>query len=128
MIRRPPRSTLFPYTTLFRSDGRIGVGGCIFCSEEGSGEFAGDRHKKIYQQIEEQLELLSKKFPTGKVIAYFQNFTNTYADVDTLRKRYEEALAHPRVIGLAIATRPDCLGDEVLNLLEELNQDRKSVV
>ncbi|MCI7681870.1 MAG: TIGR01212 family radical SAM protein [Fusobacterium necrophorum] len=103
-------------------DGSIGFGGCIFCSEEGSGEFAGDRHKNIYRQIEDQLELISKKFPTGKVIAYFQNFTNTYADVDTLRKRYEEALAHPRVIGLAIATRPDCLGEEVLHLLDELNR------
>lgn len=103
-------------------DGSIGIGGCIFCSEKGSGEFTGDRHKNIYQQIEEQLELISKKFPTGRVIAYFQNFTNTYADIDTLRKRYEEALAHPRVIGLAIATRPDCLGEEVLHLLEEMNQ------
>lgn len=63
-----------------------------------------------------------KKFPTGRVIAYFQNFTNTYADVDTLRKRYEEALTHPRVMGLAIATRPDCLGEEVLHLLEEFQQ------
>lgn len=103
-------------------DGSIGIGGCIFCSEKGSGEFTGDRHKNIYQQIEEQLELISKKFPTGRVIAYFQNFTNTYADIDTLRKRYEEALTHPRVIGLAIATRPDCLGEEVLHLLEEMNQ------
>ncbi|KYM46615.1 TIGR01212 family radical SAM protein [Fusobacterium necrophorum] len=103
-------------------DGSIGIGGCIFCSEKGSGEFTGDRHKNIYQQIEEQLELISKKFPTGRVIAYFQNFTNTYADVDTLRKRYEEALTHPRVMGLAIATRPDCLGEEVLHLLEEFQQ------
>jgi len=103
-------------------DGKVGFGGCIFCSEEGSGEFAGDRHKKIYQQIEQQLELISKKFPSGKVIAYFQNFTNTYANVDTLRKLYEEALSHPRVIGLAIATRSDCLGEDVLNLLDEINR------
>lgn len=103
-------------------DGSVSTGGCIFCSESGSGEFAGERHKNIYQQIEEQLELISKKFPSGKVIAYFQNFTNTYADIKYLEKIYEEALSHPRVIGLAIATRPDCLGEEVLNLLEKLNR------
>ena len=103
-------------------DGKVGFGGCIFCSEEGSGEFSGDRHKKIYQQIEDQLQLISKKFPSGKVIAYFQNFTNTYADISYLKKVYEEALSHPRVMGLASATRPDCLGEDVLQLLDEMNQ------
>lgn len=103
-------------------DGRVSYGGCLFCSEEGSGEFAGDRRKTILEQIEEQLELISHKFPSGKVIAYFQNFTNTYASVSYLRKIYEEALSHPRVIGLAIATRPDCLGEEVLDLLSEIQE------
>ena len=103
-------------------DGTVSTGGCIFCSESGSGEFAGKRHKNIYQQIEEQLQLISEKFPSGKVIAYFQNFTNTYADIGYLAKIYEEALSHPRVIGIAIATRPDCLGEEVLSFLEKLNQ------
>ncbi len=103
-------------------DGTLSNKGCIFCSENGSGEFAGSRKKSITDQIEEQLELISKKFPHGDVIAYFQNFTNTYGDLEYLKKIYEEALSHPRVIGLAIATRPDCIDDNILDLLEELNK------
>ena len=102
-------------------DGTLSKKGCIFCSESGSGEFAGSRKKSITDQIEEQLELISKKFPSGNVIAYFQNFTNTYGNLEYLRKIYEEALSHPRVVGLAIATRPDCIDDKILDLLEELN-------
>ncbi len=102
-------------------DGTLSKKGCIFCSDSGSGEFAGSRKKSITDQIEEQLELISKKFPHGNVIAYFQNFTNTYGDLEYLRKIYEEALSHPRVVGLAIATRPDCIDDRTLDLLEELN-------
>ena len=93
-------------------DGTLSTKGCIFCSERGSGDFAGSRGKSINDQIEEQLKLIERKFPDGKVIAYFQNFTNTYGDVEYLRKIYYEALSHPRVMGLAIATRPDCLQDE----------------
>jgi radical SAM protein (TIGR01212 family) len=104
-------------------DGTIGENGCLFCSDKGSGEFAGDKGKTIGEQIEEQLLLIEKKFPKGKVIAYFQNFTNTYASVERLKKLYMEALAHPRVLGLAIATRPDCLPDEVLDMLEEINRE-----
>ena len=103
-------------------DGTISNKGCIFCSDSGSGEFAGSRKKSITNQIDEQLELISKKFPSGNVIAYFQNFTNTYGNVEYLRSIYEEALNHPRVIGLAIATRPDCIDDKVLDLLKELNK------
>ena len=103
-------------------DGTLSKKGCIFCSERGSGDFAGKRGDEIYSQIEEQLKLIEKKFPEGEVIAYFQNFTNTYADVNYLKKIYTKALSHPRVIGLAIATRPDCLGEEVLELLDELNK------
>ncbi|UUV18221.1 TIGR01212 family radical SAM protein [Fusobacteria bacterium ZRK30] len=102
-------------------DGTLSKKGCIFCSDSGSGEFAGSRKKSITDQIEEQLKLISKKFPHGNVIAYFQNFTNTYGDLEYLRKIYEEALSHPRVVGLAIATRPDCIDDGILDLLEELN-------
>lgn len=102
-------------------DGTLSKEGCIFCSDSGSGEFAGSRKKSITDQIEEQLELISKKFPHGNVIAYFQNFTNTYGDLEYLREIYEEALSHPRVVGLAIATRPDCIDDNILDLLEELN-------
>lgn len=102
-------------------DGTLSTKGCIFCSESGSGDFAGSRRLSINEQIEEQLKLIENKFPSGKVIAYFQNFTNTYADVEYLRKIYYEALSHPRVIGLAIATRPDCLGKNIIELLSEIN-------
>lgn len=104
-------------------DGTLSTKGCIFCSTSGSGDFAGNRKKSITEQIEEQLLLISKKFPTGKVVAYFQNFTNTYGKVDSLRKIYYEALSHPRVMGIAIATRPDCLQDEILELLDEINKE-----
>ena len=102
-------------------DGTLSTKGCIFCSESGSGDFAGSRRLSINEQIEEQLKLIENKFPSGKVIAYFQNFTNTYADVEYLRKIYYEALSHSRVIGLAIATRPDCLGENIIELLSEIN-------
>lgn len=102
-------------------DGTLSTKGCIFCSESGSGDFAGSRRLSINEQIEEQLKLIENKFPSGKVIAYFQNFTNTYADVEYLRKIYYEALSYPRVIGLAIATRPDCLGENIIELLSEIN-------
>ena len=102
-------------------DGTLSTKGCIFCSESGRGDFAGSRRLSINEQIEEQLKLIENKFPSGKVIAYFQNFTNTYADIDYLRKIYYEALSHPRVIGLAIATRPDCLGENIIELLSEIN-------
>lgn len=103
-------------------DGKVGTRGCIFCGEEGSGEFAGSRDISIRKQMEEQKELLSKKWKAKKYIAYFQNFTNTYAPIDYLRKIYNEALEVDNVVGLAIATRPDCLDEDVLNLLEDLNK------
>ncbi len=95
-------------------DGSKGFGGCFFCAEDGSGHYAST--------IPEQIQLLSSKWPTGKYIAYFQSHTNTYAPVNELRTLYEEALSYPNIIGLSIATRPDCLPEEVLDLLEELNQ------
>ncbi len=104
-------------------DGTIGNKGCIFCSEEGSGEFAGSRLDSIEEQIEQQKKLLLKKWNTDKYIAYFQNFTNTYAPVDKLRKLYYEAINMEGVVGLAIATRPDCLDENVLQLLEDLNNE-----
>ncbi len=103
-------------------DGTLGNRGCIFCGEEGSGEFAGSRDLSIKEQIDEQKKLLSKKWDTDKYIAYFQNFTNTYSTCEDLKNKYYEALSHEEVVGLAIATRPDCLPEEVLNLLEELNE------
>lgn len=103
-------------------DGKVAHGGCIFCSDSGSGEFAGNRKKTITEQIDEQLEFLKDKIKDKKVIAYFQNFTNTYGDVNYLREIYYEALNHPKVLGLAIGTRPDCIEDDVLDLLKEINE------
>lgn len=102
-------------------DGTLGTRGCIFCSEEGSGEFAGSKLISIKEQARDQKVLLSKKWKSDKYIAYFQNFTNTYSTVDRLKKLYYEALTIEGVVGLAIATRPDCISDEILDLLEELN-------
>lgn len=107
-------------------DGSLGLGGCIFCSGAGSGEFAGNREDSITLQIEKGKERLKKKFPGGRYIAYFQAFTNTYAPVEKLRPLYEEAINHPDVAVLSIATRPDCLPEEVLDLLAEMNR-RKPV-
>lgn len=103
-------------------DGTIGNKGCIFCGEEGSGEFAGSRTLDITKQMESQKELLSKKWNKGKYIAYFQNFTNTYSSYEDLKEKYYSALSQEGVVGLAIATRPDCLSEEVLELLEEINE------
>lgn len=107
-------------------DGRLSYGGCAFCSERGSGELASHMRKGsagIHESISEQIEVLSEKWPEAGYIAYFQSFTNTYAPVETLRHLYYEALSDPRIEGIAIATRPDCLGDDVLDLLEEINKD-----
>lgn len=95
-------------------DGTKGYGGCLFCSESGSGEMASN--------IEDQIQLLSEKWPNAKYIAYFQNHTNTYAPVEELRKKYKAALDNPNISGIAISTRPDCLGEDVLDLLDEINQ------
>lgn len=103
-------------------DGKISYKGCLFCSDRGSGEFTGERGKTITEQINEQLEFIKSKNNDGNVIAYFQNFTNTYGDIEYLRKIYYEALSHEKVIGIAIATRPDCLDNEVLSLLSEINE------
>ncbi|MEJ8553323.1 TIGR01212 family radical SAM protein [Tepidibacter sp. Z1-5] len=103
-------------------DGKIGFNGCIFCSDRGSGEYASNRVLSIDKQIEDQINLLSNKWPNGKYIAYFQNFTNTYADVDVLRNKYEAAINCDDIVGIAIATRPDCLDDDVIQLLSELSK------
>ncbi|KAF5061229.1 hypothetical protein DSECCO2_317410 [anaerobic digester metagenome] len=103
-------------------DGTLSFDGCIFCSERGSGDFAGDRLSSLTEQFETVRRTLSDKWTSGKYIAYFQAFTNTYDTPDRLRERYEEALAQPGVVGLAIATRSDCLSDEIIALLQELSQ------
>lgn len=103
-------------------DGTLGNRGCIFCGEEGSGEFAASRTLDIKEQIESQKELLSNKWNSDKYIAYFQNFTNTYSTYEDLKEKYNLAISQEGVVGLAIATRPDCLSEEILDLLEEINK------
>ena len=103
-------------------DGKTGTRGCIFCSKGGSGDFAESREMGITEQIENGKKRVEKKIKSGKYIAYFQAFTNTYAPVEILRQKYEEAINHPDIVALSIATRPDCLGDDVLRLLDEMNK------
>jgi radical SAM protein (TIGR01212 family) len=102
-------------------DGTVSSGGCIFCGTSGAGEFCADKALPILQQINIQKTVLQNKWKELKIIPYFQSFTNTYAAVDVLRKKYEEALTAEECVGLSIATRADCLGNDVLDLLEELN-------
>jgi len=102
-------------------DGKIGNKGCIFCSERGSGDFNSERNKSISQQVEEQKQIMSGKWKSNTYIAYFQNYTNTYDTVENLRKKFYEALSCENIHGLAIATRPDCIDDEIAGLLAELN-------
>lgn len=103
-------------------DGKIDTRGCIFCSKGGSGDFAQNRNLSITEQIENGKKIVEKKIKSGKYIAYFQAFTNTYAPVETLRAKYSEAIKHPDIVALSIATRPDCLGDDVIELLDEMNK------
>lgn len=103
-------------------DGKLDNRGCIFCSKGGSGDFAEDREKPIPEQIELAKNRVSKKIKNGKYIAYFQAFTNTYAPVERLRKLYTQAINHKDVVALSIGTRPDCLDDDIIALLEELNK------
>lgn len=107
-------------------DGTLATGGCIFCSQGGSGDFAADARLTITEQIESQIAVMQSKndSPTEEnlYIAYFQAYTNTYGELTYLRKIFYEAINHPSVIILSIATRPDCLNLEILDLLQELNQ------
>ena len=101
-------------------DGTCGTGGCIYCSGRGSGDFAPDALISISEQIQKQKEMYAKKWDVSHCIAYFQAHTNTYAPVEVLRAKFEEALAQEGVVGLNIATRPDCLPPDVLELLASL--------
>ena len=126
-------------------DGTLGTKGCIFCSAGGSGDFAEDKNLSITEQIENGKRRVVAKMPknkegtnkdltnnnatnketnidTNKYIAYFQAFTNTYGPVERLRALYTEAINHPDIVAVSIGTRPDCLPDEVIDLLDELNQ------
>lgn len=105
-------------------DGTLGTRGCIFCSAGGSGDFAEDSALSITEQIELGKKRIAAKLPDGDygLIAYFQAFTNTYAPIEKLERIYMEAASHPEVEIISIATRPDCLGEDVLNLLRRINE------
>lgn len=102
-------------------DGKIGTGGCIFCLG-GSGDFAEKPCESIFEQIEKGKERVSKKNPSGKYIAYFQSYTNTYGPIEKMQRLFSEAISHPDIVALSIGTRPDCLPDEVISLLSKLNK------
>lgn len=102
-------------------DGKLSSGGCAFCSTRGSGDFTQGSQLSIAEQYQRELKIMKRKWAANKYIAYFQAFSNTYAPVERLRLLYYEALRQPDIVGLAIATRPDCLPGEVLDLLSEIN-------
>lgn len=103
-------------------DGKIDTRGCIFCSRGGSGDFAASKMLSITDQIEEGKKQTAAKYKGSSYIAYFQAYTNTYAPISYLKKIFYEAINHPDIKVLSIATRPDCLSDEIIVLLSELNQ------
>lgn len=103
-------------------DGTLSDKGCIFCSAKGSGDFAGSRVLSITEQYNQMKEKMAVKWGYGKYIIYFQAFTNTYACIDKLKALYSEAISLPDVVGISIATRPDCLNSDVLQLLSQLSQ------
>lgn len=103
-------------------DSTKGERGCIFCSKGGSGDFAQSRNLTITQQIEKGKDSVKNKIKSGKYIAYFQAFTNTYAPVNVLEEKFSEAINHKDIVALSIATRPDCLEDDVINLIDRLNK------
>ncbi|WLR50299.1 TIGR01212 family radical SAM protein [Bacillus tianshenii] len=103
-------------------DGKVAHGGCTFCSASGSGDFAGNRTDSLVTQFHEIKSKMHQKWKNGKYLGYFQAFTNTYAPVEELREKFEVILAQEDVVGLSIATRPDCLPDDVVEYLAELNE------
>lgn len=108
-------------------DGTLGTGGCIFCSGAGAGEFA-ERGDSVTAQLERAKARVAHKNAGGKYLAYFQAFTNTYAPVEKLEALYREAMALSEVVGIAIGTRPDCLPEDVVALLERLNREKPVLV
>jgi len=103
-------------------DGTVAFGGCTFCSVAGSGDFAGDRVDSIANQYEKVKSKMNQKWKSGKTMAYFQAYTNTHAPLHILKEKFEAALEQEEVIGISIATRSDCLPDEVVDYLAELNK------
>lgn len=127
--RKIYKITLDAGCTCPNRDGTKAVGGCIFCSATGSGDFAAERNLSILEQIEKAKLLVSKKIKNydetkSNYIAYFQNFTNTYGDENSLIKKYREALENPQIVGIAIGTRPDCVGQSILERINELTKEQ----
>ena len=104
-------------------DGKVGTRACIYCSRTGSGEFAGNIKDNLLKQFDDIKEMMSKKWPNSKYIAYFQANTNTYAPLDVLKEKYETVYKLPNVVGLSIATRPDSIEDDVYDYLEKLSKE-----
>ncbi|WP_308271831.1 TIGR01212 family radical SAM protein [Prevotella sp.] len=109
-------------------DGHVSHGGCTFCDNRTFNPSYCQPSKSITEQITEGKEFFRHKYPDMKYLAYFQAFSNTYATLDTLQRRYEEALSAEDVVGIVIGTRPDCVSDEILNYLESLNQQTFMIV
>ena len=105
-------------------DGTIGVGGCIFCNSRGSGTGAGIRGLSVTDQIDQGMEFFSRRYKTRKFIAYFQSFTNTYGAPKLLERFYYSATQRPEIVGLSIGTRPDCVPDDVMDILSDINRDK----
>src|SRR5574344_625609 len=103
-------------------DGRISTGGCTYCDNRTFNPSYCDRHKSITQQLEEGKDFFKRKYPSMKFLAYFQAFTNTYDSLSHLKAMYEEALGVKDVVGIVIGTRPDCVSEELLDYLQELNK------
>ncbi|MDE6181634.1 MAG: TIGR01212 family radical SAM protein, partial [Eubacteriales bacterium] len=103
-------------------DGKLSYGGCIFCSEKGSGDFGGDRLKPIEEQFNDMKKIMNKKWKDGKYMAYFQSFTNTYAPLPYLKELFTKASKLEDVVAISIATRPDCIDEELVEFLAELNK------
>ena len=103
-------------------DGKVAYGGCTYCSKEGSGDFAGNPKDDLIKQFQDIKDMMLKKWPSAKYIGYFQAYTNTYAPLEVLKEKYETILEQENVVGLSISTRPDCLDDDVVEYLGELNK------
>jgi radical SAM protein (TIGR01212 family) len=121
---RVQKITLDAGLTCPNRDGRVSTGGCLYCNARGSGTGAWGRGQSIQAQVEEGMARLSRRYGAARFIAYFQSFSNTYAPLATLRELYDAALAPPQVVGLSVGTRPDCLDDDVLDLLSDYARDR----
>ena len=102
-------------------DGTKGVGGCTYCNNNTFNPKYCKSSKSVTQQLDEGIEIFAKKYKTQQYLAYFQAYTNTYADIDLVKKLYNEAIRHPKVIGLVIGTRPDCINKDLINFLSELS-------